>query len=154
MAKVLLHKDLMDSMGRQAAVDLRTEFLEWLRVGEFNHELFGKDSAFDRPREAAAAELRHVHLVPVINLVKKAEWEAGKRRDPPSRTSSNRVLIYVRGMYDENTFLLIDLLPEDPDEARPGHDPKKLKSGGHALMRDYDLVRKYAATAERFRLKY
>lgn len=78
-------------------------FSDWKEKGEFSSYFFGKDG-FYSPIEAG---LKHVHLVPIMSILDKINWDLnwknGKRR------TSDTCLVYVE---DGQDYLLINILPE------------------------------------------
>ncbi|PAU78932.1 type II toxin-antitoxin system YafO family toxin [Halomonas salipaludis] len=138
MAKVFTTTQLRDALGEDSFRQLRDEFLDWLQVGEYEHITFGKDSAFRTPRLAVDEELRHVHLIPIFDEAARDQWLLRYQRR--SRKTSSRILVYTRGYYDPEKYLLIDILDE-PD----GHD---------LMCQDPQLINALAELAERFRQQY
>lgn len=83
---------------------------------EFESELFGKDSAFIKPKiDGKDYVLRHCHLIPLNDSKKLKIWYRDHRFR--SRKVSDRILIYVQS---GDCFYLIDIV-DDP--------------GGHEIMR-------------------
>lgn len=70
---------------------------------------FGKDVPYERPHVNARKNvLRHVHLVPILDIENKIAWDKAWVRE--SRRTSNRALVYVDNGPEK--FLLIAILPE------------------------------------------
>lgn len=87
---------------------LMKKFEEWKCGDEYGSYLFGKDSAYSRPKIHGKLHLRHVHLPPLMDKVQLERWnKQWKRR---GRKTSDRVLIYVQDQQDN--YLLIFILPE------------------------------------------
>lgn len=78
-------------------------FIKWKKNGEFSSYFFGKDG-FYSPIHFG---LRHVHLVPILNIVDKLNWD--KHWKTGQRRTSDTCLVYVE---DGSDFLLIAILPE------------------------------------------
>lgn len=80
-----------------------SRFQHWKASGEESSYYFGKDGFYSPIRSG----LKHVHLVPIIDLQAKRNWDrnwkTGRRR------TSNTCLVYVE---DQQDFLLIAILPE------------------------------------------
>ncbi|MDK4696635.1 type II toxin-antitoxin system YafO family toxin [Kingella negevensis] len=82
-------------------------FKEWKKA-ESESFLFGKDGAYISPKvNGESYVLRHVHLVPLLDVEQLAKWQQNWQRG--SRRTSNRALVYAQ---DNHRFLLIDILPE------------------------------------------
>lgn len=64
---------------------------------EFDNFKFGKDVSYNRPWSAVAAELHHIHLVPI------------KSRD----NTSDRFLVYSRGYLDPNAYVVLAIFEPD-----------------------------------------
>jgi len=87
-------------------------FGEWKSLGSQGEDAiyeFGKDVPYERPHVNAKKNiLRHVHLVPILDVASKAAWDKAWMRE--SRRTSNRALVYVDDGPEK--FLLIAILPE------------------------------------------
>ncbi|AIK89402.1 type II toxin-antitoxin system YafO family toxin [Glaesserella parasuis] len=79
------------------------QFKYWKQNGENSSYHFGKDG-FYTPIQSG---LRHVHLVPVINILDKINWD--KHWQTGQRRTSDTCLVYVE---DGSDYLLITILPE------------------------------------------
>ncbi|WP_053067771.1 type II toxin-antitoxin system YafO family toxin [Muribacter muris] len=78
-------------------------FREWKANGEESSYYFGKDGFYSPIRSG----LKHVHLVPIINLQAKNHWDRNWKIG--SRRTSDTCLVYVE---DNHDYLLISILPE------------------------------------------
>lgn len=113
MAKVQTTKTLASEFHTQSLnLELFVEqFKSWKEsgvAGEDNNYLFGKDSAYATPLvDGQKYQLMHVHLVPLINVENKNQWN--KNWERKSRRTSDRVLVYAK---DKDSYLLIAILPE------------------------------------------
>lgn len=116
------------------------EFDHWKSLGErgeYSSYLFGKDGAYSSPKvNGVANELRHVHLVPLLNQDELQKWKRAYRRG--SRKTSDRALVYVSDPYCGN--LLIYILDE-PD----AHAVARMSTEKHRTA-----MLKFAAIAEHF----
>jgi mRNA interferase YafO len=98
-------------LGKDDADLLCEEFLNWKNSGEYDHHYFGKDSAYIAPPvNGEKYALRHVHLVPVLDVKQIARWWRDFARR--GRKTSDRVLIYAKNSIGD--YLLIYILTE-PD---------------------------------------
>jgi mRNA interferase YafO len=93
----------------------------------YSFSVFGKDGAYIRPDDIQPHELCHVHL-----MTRKDTNYLNSYQD--SRTS-DRALVYARGIKSRNSYLLIAVL--EP----PAHDKAQ----------DYEFMRFLAAIAAEFR---
>ncbi|MEN9866421.1 MAG: hypothetical protein RL748_2011 [Pseudomonadota bacterium] len=106
-------------------------------AGDDNFYEFGKDGAYSRPLvNNQAYVLRHVHLLPVVDMQKRLEWD--RRWRNYSRRTSDRVLVYVDD--GPKRFLLIAILPE----------PEAHNIARMATQRDQDVMQSFSAIAEEF----
>jgi mRNA interferase YafO len=87
-------------------------FSEWKSLGAQGEDAvyeFGKDVPYERPHVNSVKNvLRHVHLVPILDVESKIAWDKAWVR--ASRRTSNRALVYVDDGPEK--FLLIAILPE------------------------------------------
>lgn len=93
----------------------------------YSLSVFGKDGAYIRPDDIQPHELCHVHL-----MTRNDNNYLSSKQD--GRTS-NRALVYARGLKNRNSYLLIAVL--EP----PAHDKAQ----------DYEYMRFLAAIAAEFR---
>ncbi|MDK4681094.1 type II toxin-antitoxin system YafO family toxin [Kingella negevensis] len=105
-------------------------------AGEFNHYEFSKDGAYIMLKvNGESYILRHVHLVPVINLQDKMRWDRawqmGRKR------TSDRALIYVA---DGDSHLLIAILDEPT-----AHQIAKME-----MPTDRAIMEQFAQIADKF----
>ncbi|AMF94500.1 hypothetical protein AL536_13600 [Vibrio fluvialis] len=84
---------------------------------------FGRDAPLNRPKDALFAGLFHLHL-----------GDFNRHTFQYHRTSDDW-LIYAKGLYDSNMYLLIDVLSPD----------------AHKQSNNIDLVKSYIAIADKFR---
>ncbi len=125
---------------REDPDNFAAEFDHWKSLGErgeYSNILFGKDGAYSTPVVNGAANiLRHVHLVPLLDVKKLAQWNRHHQRR--SRKTSDRALVYASDARHGN--LLIYILDE-PD----AHGIARMRTHKHraAMLR-------FAAIAERF----
>lgn len=133
MVCVTAHPAVEKQLGAEDLAELMDEFKAWKESDdEFGHVMFGKDGGFGRPRQAVEEELRHVHLFPHGAPEFIAWMEVHKRS---GRKTSDRILIYTRGLYDPDAYYLIAVA--DPD--------------GHEKMNQAALVAYWITAAEAFR---
>lgn len=78
-------------------------FQHWKQNGEDSSYYFGKDGFYSPIRSG----LKHVHLVPVLDLEAKRNWDRNWKTG--YRRTSDTCLVYVE---DEQDYLLIAILPE------------------------------------------
>ena len=110
-------------------------FSDWKAGGaasEYESKLFGKDGGYGvLPEAMVCATLMHVHLVPLAEQQKLAQWNLQLKRR--ARKTSNRILVYACD--SRNNYLLVYILDE-PD----GHKIAEMRTPEHTtLMRQ--LVR-------------
>ena len=126
----------MEKQGLKAD-KLLEDFATWKAGDEYGHFYFGKDSAYGSPSvDGEKNVLRHVHLVPMNDLLALERWKKDARRG--SRKSSDRALIYVAD--EKGNHLLIFIL-DDP--------------GAHAIasmknQADRETMRGFAEVAAEF----
>lgn len=129
----------LKELGSDAAA-FAAEFDAWKATGtegEYESFLFGKDGAYARPKvDGDQYLLRHVHLVPLKNVVQLSIWKKLWRRR--SRKTSDRVLVYASDT--RSNHLLIFIL-EEPT----AHDVAMMKS-----EQDTRLMERFAAIAAAF----
>lgn len=106
---------LRQQFERQEDLDLFVaKFAQWKaagEAGEYSAYLFGKDGAYARlPAGMVTGQLRHVHLVPILDKEALAAWN--KAHAKGSRKVSNRALVYAEDT--QGNFLLLFIL-EEPD---------------------------------------
>ncbi|NHZ97468.1 type II toxin-antitoxin system YafO family toxin [Massilia sp. CCM 8734] len=113
-------------------------FADWKGAGpdgEFNHYYFGKDAEYSRPQVNGKRVLRHVHLVPMDDSPRLAEWDRDWRKY--RRRSSDTALVYAdAGRFG---FLLIAILWE-PDAHRVAEMRDQISRdtmNGFATVADY-----------------
>lgn len=113
-------------------------FASWkLSLDEYSSYFFGKDSAYVQPTVGGDKYiLRHVHIVPILDLKKRSEWDKFFRLN--KRKTSDRVLVYVSDKKDN--FLLIAILAE-PN----GHIIASMENKKHKEIMEY-----FAMVAEAF----
>ena len=115
-------------------------FRDWKvagKAGEDDFYEFGKDAPYETPQVNGRKNiLMHVHLVPLIEIRKKREWDENWGRY--SRRTSNKALVYVGN--GRAQFLLIAILPE----------PMAHKICKMATPEDHDLMHSFAAIADAF----
>lgn len=120
--------------------ELRNLFAHWKSLGPQGEDEvyeFGKDVPYERPHVNGEKNvLMHVHLVPIVDLDKKDEWDRNWERY--SRRTSNRTLVYVND--GSKKFLLIDIIPE-PD----GHEIPKMLTQQHKKIMEF-----YAEIADQY----
>lgn len=142
MVEVKITKILEDQITKEGLdynffIDL---FSKWKCGGasqEHSYYEFGKDGAYNKPKvNDATYVLKHVHLVPIIDLETKAKWDAAWKHN--SRKTSNRVLVYAGD--GPKKFLLIAILPE-PD----AHSIASMKTSS-----DVDTMTSFSQIAEEF----
>lgn len=135
--------EIIEALFHNAGLDL-TEFVDLFRQwkslgpsGEDEFYEFGKDGAYVSPSVNGQKNvLRHVHLVPIIDVQKKADWD--KKWERHSRRTSDRALVYVA---DGNAkFLLITILPEPS-----AHAIGKMQTTEHKEMMEF-----FAEIADQF----
>ena len=125
---------LRQQFERQEALELFvTEFSQWKaagEAGEYLSYLFGKDSAYAKlPPGMITGQLRHVHLVPVLDKETLAAWDKAHHRG--SRKVSDRALVYAEDT--RGNFLLLFILTE-PD----AHAIAEMRTSEHkTLMRQF-----------------
>ncbi|KAE9536075.1 type II toxin-antitoxin system YafO family toxin [Ursidibacter arcticus] len=78
-------------------------FQNWKEGGEDSSYYFGKDGFYSPIRSG----LKHVHLVPVIDVQAKRNWDRNWKIG--NRRTSDTCLVYVE---DQQSYLLIAILPE------------------------------------------
>lgn len=78
-------------------------FQQWKENGEDSSYYFGKDGFYSPIKSG----LKHVHLVPILNLDDKKKWD--RNWETGQRRTSDTCLVYVE---DEQHYLLITILPE------------------------------------------
>jgi hypothetical protein len=114
------------------------KFCEWKSLGpagEYSSYFFGKDVPFLRPTLAEpGGELRHVHLVPLLDKPALADWD--KKHLRGSRKTSNRILAYVGG--GRGSHLLLYILAEPT-----AHDVMKMQTED-----DRTLMKQFAQVAD------
>lgn len=105
--------------------------------GEYSSYLFGKDGAYGTPEvNGLPNTLRHVHLVPLLDMPALMRWTKDWRRQ--TRKRSDRHLVYVSDPYYGH--LLLWILDE------PGsHEIALMKS-----PEDRTLMLQFAAVADHF----
>jgi len=112
--RVEITRELHTSLARQGIDSgvFISAFKEWKTnwpKHEYNSALFGKDGSYIAPKvDGMSYQLRHVHLVPLIDEAALSNWKKVFRRF--GRKTSDRVLVYAgdnRGVY-----LLIYILDE------------------------------------------
>lgn len=109
---------------------LTQRFSEWKSGDEYSSYLFGKDGL-----GLKTTVLRHVHLVPIHDLVALSKWNIAWGRKPPGRKTSDRYLFYCDG--GANSGYLLIYIVGDP--------------GGHkALFDSKPLIDKFEACADQF----
>ncbi|MFI3123245.1 MAG: type II toxin-antitoxin system YafO family toxin [Methylococcales bacterium] len=124
-------------LGKNDADLLCSEFLNWKATGEYDHHYFGKDSAYIAPPvNGEKYALRHVHLVPVLDVKQIARWWRDFARR--GRKTSDRVLIYAKDA--KENYLLIYILTE-PD----AHKIATMKN-----QTDKELMESFAKVAGEF----
>lgn len=120
--------------------EFRNLFAHWKSLGPQGEDEvyeFGKDVPYERPHVNGEKNvLMHVHLVPIVDLDKKDEWDRNWERY--SRRTSNRTLVYVND--GSKKFLLIDIIPE-PD----GHEIPKMLTQQHKKIMEF-----YAEIADQY----
>ncbi len=100
------HTQIMTRYAQASGIDLVLfieKFREWKQNGENSSYYFGKDGFYNPIQHG----LRHVHIVPVINLENKQRWD--KNWESGRRRTSDTCLVYVQ---DDQDYLLITILPE------------------------------------------
>jgi mRNA interferase YafO len=126
--RVEITDELQTSLERQDIVPgvFVSAFADWKAdwpKREYSSALFGKDGAYVSPDvDGMRYQLRHVHLVPLVDRVARSQWETALRR--LGKKTSNRVLVYVAN--GKGAFLLVYILDE-PD----AHDIAKMKTKAH-----------------------
>lgn len=116
------------------------EFGDWKSLGprgEDDNYYFGKDGEYSRPTVDNKRVLRHVHLVPLKDVVALKAWDKAWERH--SRRVSDTALVYVDGGW--RGYLLLTILWE-PD----AHTIAEMATPEHR-----ELMEHLAATAEQFR---
>lgn len=105
--------------------------------GEYGSYLFGKDGAYVTPGVGGVPNtLRHVHLVPLLDVEQMSRWEKDWKRR--TRKRSDRHLVYVSDQYYGH--LLLWILDE------PGsHEIAVMKT-----PEDRELMLQFAAVADHF----
>ena len=102
----IFHTQIMTRYAQASDIDLVLfieKFREWKQNGENSSYYFGKDGFYSPIQHG----LRHVHIVPVINLEDKQCWD--KNCKTGYRRTSDTCLVYVE---DDQDYLLITILPE------------------------------------------
>lgn len=102
----IFHTQIMTRYAQASDIDLVLfieKFREWKQNGENSSYYFGKDGFYSPIQHG----LRHVHIVPVINLEDKQCWD--KNWKTGHRRTSDTCLVYVE---DDQDYLLITILPE------------------------------------------
>ena len=114
-----------------------TLFSEFKAGDPLENFIFGKDSAYKTPEVGGHIyTLRHVHMIPASDPVKRAEWEALARQK--KQKVSDRALVYVTDAGDNH--LLIFLL-EEPE----AHTIARMATEDHKI-----LMKKFASIAAEF----
>lgn len=107
--KILEQNFLTSGQDLNEFVELFTYWKSLGQIGEDDVYEFGKDVPYETPHvNGKKYVLRHVHLVPIIELAKKISWNRAWEKS--SRRVSNKALVYVAD--GPNKFLLIAVLPE------------------------------------------
>lgn len=106
---------------------LKAEFVIYKSTG-VPSDLLGRDSPFEFPPFAVAADVQHIH----VNMHFQMTWSA--RQEHYNRTSDH-YLIYTEHMWDSGRFLLMGLVT-------PAHE--------RMPARDTRLLSYFAEVAERF----
>jgi hypothetical protein len=91
--------------------DFIKEFKDWKSrgpAGEDSHYYFGKDAEYARPIVNGRRVLRHVHFVPLTDLIALPKWDRAWERH--SRRVSDTALVYADGGH--HGFLLLTILYE------------------------------------------
>lgn len=127
------------AIGKDAS-NFAAEFDHWKAkgaVGEYESYLFGKDGAYGAPHVGGKSNtLRHVHLIPLMEMTAFARWNRDWRRK--TRKTSDRHLVYVSDPYYGH--LLLWILDE------PGsHDIARMQT-----PEDRRLMLQFVAVAEHF----
>ncbi len=125
-AKVFIHSDL-ESFPDIAA--LAADFACY-KDNQATPPYFGRDGDYRRPEACREEEVHHLHLsesIPPTSL-----W--GKISNPFRRTSDKH-LVYCRGFYDRESYLLITVLHPD----------------AHNKAENMDLMLDIVAIAKKFR---
>lgn len=128
MTRVFLTSDLQQSCAHQIK-QIKQDFLLYKSSGIL-HSYFGRDVTYSWPTSAKTEELHHLHLA-----IHGHEW--GRLRPQFSRTSDDHI-VYTRGFYDPDCYLLIALMTPD----------------AHNKANDIDLMEQYAKIAHKFRCQY
>lgn len=99
----------------------------------------GLDAPLERPTQAMMADLNHIHMYDPSECCKN-QWTYGdfprnRREKQPYKRTSDKWLLYTRGMWDSEKYHVLGLV--DPD--------------AHAKCRSMAFVGTYIDAAEQFR---
>ena len=100
------HTQLFEQYAQASNIDLVRFvklFREWKQAGGESSYFFGKDGFYT----PISNGLRHVHIVPVLNVQDKQRWDRNWKTG--QRRTSDTCLVYVE---DNQDFLLVSILPE------------------------------------------
>lgn len=124
----------------QTPNNFASEFDHWKSRGpngEYSSYLFGKDGGYVAPGVGGVPNtLRHVHLVPLLDVEQMSRWDRDWKRR--TRKRSDRHLVYVSDPYYGH--LLLWILDE------PGSHEIALMTSPE----DRDLMHQFAAVADHF----
>lgn len=115
MTFVVVGKKLTSDIGELGAKELANDFFEYKSGSASFGDIFGRDKAFNRPKQAVEQDIWHVHMeTPAVFAAWDSLW---KRGFPQDNFTSDKILVYGR-LWDVSRapYLLVAIL--DPD----GHD--------------------------------
>ncbi|WP_052024709.1 type II toxin-antitoxin system YafO family toxin [Pseudomonas sp. G5(2012)] len=136
MKPVVVSASLKIDIGKEASLQLATEFQLYKAGQTYLGEFFGKDVPFIKPKQVVEQKLWHVHLE--TDLVTRQWGKLAEREADQDRFTSDRILVYTMlGDFHLQPFLLLTLL-----------DP------GHSHMADPIFMRSLADLTERERSAY